>query len=189
MFWYWLISPFETQHLSACLIFSVPHLSPGLWKFLYVWMLIDIHVYNYKCTYLILSVILPVLRPFLPHFLPHALCTKNLTSTTLNQTLQYPTFREKCQLQQSSNVFVLLCWLQRAALWFSACQKFPKVTDQPLNPLHLPCGLWSGLAVVPVCNQLLCVLMVAVTPRFSSKGVLFCLLYCYNHRYFSQDSF
>lgn len=68
---------------------------------------------------------------------------------------------------------------------FCLCPKFPKVTDQPLNPLHLPCGLWSGLAVVPVCNQLLCVLMVAVTPRFSSKGVLFCLLYCYNHRYFS----
>lgn len=108
VFWYWLISPFETQHLSACLIFSVPHLSPGLWKFLCVWMLIDIHVYNYKCTYLILSVILPVLRPFLPHFLPHALCTKNLTSTTLNQTLQYPTFRKNANY--SSLQMCLSCY-------------------------------------------------------------------------------
>lgn len=35
--------------------------------------------------------------------------------------------------------------------------------------------VWSGLAVGLVYNQPVCVLMVALTPAFSSKGVLFCL--------------
>lgn len=62
-----------------------------------------------------------------------------------------------------------------------------EVTDQPLNPYtyHVDFVVWSGLAVRLVYNQLLCVLMVSGTPGFSSKGVLFCLLYRYNHRYFS----
>lgn len=116
-----------STYLNTCLIFNVPYLSPGLWTFLCVWMLINIHVYNYKCSDLALSVNLPVLRPFLPHFLPHALGTKNPTSTTLNQTLQSSTFREKWQLEQSSNVFILLHWLQRAASWLSASvRSFPR---------------------------------------------------------------
>lgn len=45
--------------------------------------------------------------------------------------------------------------------------------------------VWSGLEVGPVYNQLVFVLQVAVTPGFSSKGMLFGLLYCYNYRYFS----
>lgn len=128
MFWYWwFVKTYwnSALTLSACLIFSVPHLSVGLWTFLCVGMLIHIHVYNYKCTDLALSVNPPVLKPFLPHFLPQTLCTKNLTSTTFNQTLQSSTFREKCQLQQSSNVFILLHWLQRAALWLSGSVRFP----------------------------------------------------------------
>lgn len=40
-------------------------------------MLINIHVYNYKCTDLALSVNPPVLKPFLLHFLPQALHQKS----------------------------------------------------------------------------------------------------------------
>lgn len=131
-------------YLSVCLIFNVPHLSPGLWTFLCAWMLINIHVYNCKCTDLALSVNLPVLRPFLPHFLPHGLCTKNHTSTTLNHMLQSSTFRGKCQLEQSSNVFILLHWLREQPSHYLPLSGVSReVTYQPLNPLHLPCGLCS----------------------------------------------
>lgn len=147
MFWYWwFVKTYwnSALPLSTCLIFSVPHLSPCLWALLCVWVLINICVYNCKCTDLALSVNLPVLRPFLPPFLPHTLCTKNLTSTTLNQMLQSSNFREKCQLQQSWNGFILQQWHQRAALWLpGSVRSFQWGYRSAIKSLHLSCGLCS----------------------------------------------
>lgn len=131
MFWYWWFVKTFWNLALKCLSYLQCSTFVSRSLNIFVCMdLINIHVYNYKCTYLALSVNLPVLRTFSPSFPPtHTLCTKNLTSTTLNQTLQYSAFREKMPI---TAVFKCVCPATLASesslMIIYLCQKFPEVT-------------------------------------------------------------